>query len=469
MDRNRFVWPLLFSVTLFVAYTALRIEPKLLPSYLRGAFGTKQQLVLFLAAAALIILIVRVIDSLAFDVIASRRRGIAAPPLLRDLTSIALYIVFFVTALSNILSFDVRTALAGGTVVAAVLALAAQETLGNLFAGIALALEDSFEVGDVIKSGDYIGTVETVSWRATRIRTFNNDIAILPNSMIARDRLEVHPRGNYNGRVLSVGIDWHVAPAVAIDILAKAAAHVEGVSREMPCFARVASFGDSSVTYDIKYFVRDYSQRDRIDADIRKAIWYTMRRNNIAVPFPIRAYQPYMPPEQKTPHDIPRDDVGRMLRDVELLSPLSDEAHDTIADVAKVHFYSKGEAVLRHGTAGDSMFIVHDGSVSVRVPDDDGSDNVHEVAKLDTGSVFGEMAFLTGEARTADVVALTDVSAIEIGKSALEPILHSHPELAAALSHKVMERRAHLENLLADAVQEEETTVLSRIRDYFGL
>jgi CRP-like cAMP-binding protein len=352
--------------------------------------------------------------------------------------------------------------LAGGTVVAAVLALALQETLGNLFAGIALHLEDSFEVGDVIRSGDYIGTVETVSWRATRIRTFNNDVAILPNSVLARDRLEIHPRNNFNGRVLSVGIDWHVPPAVAIDILAKAAAHVEGVSRDMPCFARVASFGESSVTYDVKYFVRDYSQRDRIDADIRKALWYAMRRNNIAVPFPIRAFQPYTPPESKAHHDVSRVEILDLLREVDILSPLSDSAHEAIADAAKVHFYSKGEAILRLGAAGDSMFVVHDGTVSVRVGDD-------EVARLGGGSVFGEMALLTGEARTADVVALTDVTTIEIGKDALEPILHDHPELAAAISHKMMERRRDLETLRADAAAEEESTVLTRIRAYFGL
>ena len=447
----------------------LHEEPKLLPESLSPAFGTHQERLQFLAVAALIILIVRVIDMLAFDVIMSRRRGVSAPPLLRDLTSIALYLVFFVTALSTILRFDIRTALAGGTVVAAVLALAAQETLGNLFAGIALHLEDSFEVGDVIRSGEHIGTVETVSWRATKIRTFNNDLAILPNSVIARDRLEVHARGNFNGRVLSVGIDWHVPPAVAIDILAKAAAHVEGVSREMPCFARVASFGDSSVTYDVKYFVRDYSQRDRIDADIRKALWYAMRRNNIAVPFPIRAFQQYTPPESKAHHDVPRPEIIELLREVELLSPLSEDAHEELADASKVHFYSKGEAILRHGAAGDSMFIVHDGRVSVRVPDEDGTDNVHEVAQLGEGSVFGEMALLTGEARAADVVAITDTTAIEIKKEALQPILHQHPELATALSHKVMERRRDLEDARAAAAGEEETSVLSKIRDWFAL
>ena len=286
--------------------------------------------------------------------------------------------------------------------------------------------------------------------------------------MLARDRLEVHPRANLNGRVLAIGLDWHVPPAIAIDILSKAAAHVDGVSRDMPCFARVASFGDSAVTYEIKYYMRDYSMRDRIDADIRKALWYAMRRNNIAVPFPIRAYQPYTPPKTEQHHELPRDRMLHRLRQIEILSPLSDEAIESLADAAKIHFYSKGEAILHHGAAGDSMFAVHDGVISVRVAND-GTEGSHEVAQLGAGSVFGEMALLTGEARSADVIAVSDTMAIEISKDALQPILQSHPELAAAISHVVMQRRDHLEMLRAASEEEAETTILSRIRAYFGI
>jgi branched-chain amino acid transport system substrate-binding protein len=127
-----------------------------------------------------------------------------------------------------------------------------------------------------------------------------------------------------------------------------------------------------------------------------------------------------------------------------------------------MHSYSKGETMIRRGAEGDSMFIVHDGSVAIRVDD-------HEVARLGPGSVVGEMALLTGETRTADVVAVTDVVAAEINKDALWPILHEHPELADAISAKVAMRRDSLDSLQTDARQEAEQTVLSRIRAYFGL
>jgi CRP-like cAMP-binding protein len=132
-----------------------------------------------------------------------------------------------------------------------------------------------------------------------------------------------------------------------------------------------------------------------------------------------------------------------------------------IADAARVHLYSKGETILRRGAEGDSMFIVHDGSVSVRVDD-------AEVARLEPGDFFGEMALLTGEHRTADVIALTDVVAVEIAKDALQPVLHDVPSWPRHLGESHGAPR-HISTRASAAVPEEHESMLSRIKAYFGL
>lgn len=449
----------LLSALLFGLWWFLKYEPGLFDR-LQLDRKKARDFVLFLGWVPLIFVFVRVIDLIVFDVIASRRRNVRAPILLREIVSIVVFVVAIVSALTLTLEVKITAFLAGGTVVAAVLGLALQETLGNLFAGIALHLEDSFETGDVIRSGDILGVVEGVRWRGTRLRTFNNNVLIVPNSVLAREHLEVFPKRNLNARLLPVGVDYNVPPAMVIGVLTQAASNVDGVSRDIPCFARVAGFGDSSVTYEIKYFTHDYSQRDRIDADIRKAVWYALKRNSISIPFPIRSYQRYSAPE-KGHHPDPAK-ISERLANIDIFSPLSASAQDAIADAARLHVYARGETIIRHGTEGDSMFIVHEGTVSVRVDE-------NEVARLREGDFFGEMALLTGERRAADVIALDEVVTVEITKDAVQPILHDHPELAAAISAKVMERRGTLDQLREGAREEEQKTILSRIRTYFGL
>lgn len=422
---------------------------------------------MFAAVMMLVMFGVRVLDVLIFEMIMRRRQSVLAPQLLRQILSIVIYIVVLAIASNRFLGFDPYAAIATGTVLAAILGLALQETLGNLFAGIALHMEGGFEVGDVLHSGDFLGVVEQVSWRATRIRGFANQVVVLPNSVIARERLEVFPKNNMNGRVLQIGVDYNIPPSTVIGILMQAASHIDGVAREIPVIARIGAYSESAVVYEIKYFTRDYALRDRIDADIRKAVWYALRRNDISFATPIRAYQQYMPPAAATTDSLSNDEVHALLHNVDVLSPLPDSAHEAISAAAKVHFYSRGEAVLRSGSAGDSMFVIHSGCVSVRLPDDSPR-GWHEVTELGPGSVVGEMALLTGEVRTADVVATSDVVAVEIGKDSLQPVLHASPELATAISHKVMQRRDHLDSIKS-AGKEEEQSVLARIRAYFGL
>ncbi|HVG23268.1 MAG TPA: mechanosensitive ion channel family protein [Thermoanaerobaculia bacterium] len=421
--------------------------------------ATIEKILRFLYTMALIFAGVRAVDFLIFDLV-SRRRNVRAPVLLREIVSIVLFALFLAWAISNIFETKVTAFLTGTTVLAAVLGLALQDTLGNLFSGIALHVEDSFEVGDVIRTGDQLGIVEAVRWRGTRLRTFANTVVIVPNSMLARERLEVFPRNNLNARVLQLGIDYNVPPATALAVLTQAASNVEGVSAQIAAYARVAGFGDSSVLYEIKYHMYDYSQRDRIDADIRKAIWYALRRNGIPIPFPIRTHVRYQPPAA---HLQPGGaEIAERLGRIDILSPLSPLAHETIAAATRVHTFAKGETIIRHGSAGDSMFVIYSGNVSVRV-------NEGEIARLSEGDFFGEMALLTGETRAADVVALTDVTAIEIAKDALQPVLIEHPDLAAAISARVSERRGGLESLRSASNEEAQQTILSRIRTWFAL
>src|ERR687893_631160 len=92
--------------------------------------------------------------------------------------------------------------LSGSALVGVILGLALQETLGNLFAGLSLQADRPFELGDVITVGAFSGVVESITWRAVKVRTFQNHVVLLGNAQIAKESIEVCPRENLNARLV---------------------------------------------------------------------------------------------------------------------------------------------------------------------------------------------------------------------------------------------------------------------------
>jgi small-conductance mechanosensitive channel/CRP-like cAMP-binding protein len=458
--------PLLLSGLLYAAYrAALAGRPIAFagtPDIREVIFGPQDVYLLFAAVATFIVFLVRVVDAFVFDFVISRRKHVQAPLLLREIISIVLYVALFSSVVSWLFHYSVRGLLATTTVVAAVVGLALQETLGNLFSGISLHLERTFDVGDVVRSGEFIGVVERVGWRAARIRTFANHIVVLPNSLISRERIEVFPQNASNANLVSVGVAYAADPSTVIGVLERAVANVNGISTRIPPLARIQAFGDSAVVYEVKYWTESFHLRDIIDAEVRRVMWYALQRHGLEIPFPQRVLHRAVSARAVDESDVVMD----RLRAVELLAPLSEEEHRILAERTKHGRYARGELILRSGEEGDSMFVIHRGEVAVDVREEGKS---REIARLGAGDVFGEMALLTGEARSADVRALSDVDVFEIHKDALHPVLAKNPELASVLSTRIVERKMHIEKTRSAAASTEESSLVSRIRAWFGL
>ena len=147
--RSRILFPLVLSGGLLGLYAFLQQQAMRSRRY--GAvgeavFGAGHRWLLFIALVPLIVVTVRVVDAIAFDIALSRRNRVAAPRLLRDMVGLVLYFLLLSWATSTLFQYRLTSLLTATTVVAAVVGLALQETLGNLFSGIALHLEDTASI-----------------------------------------------------------------------------------------------------------------------------------------------------------------------------------------------------------------------------------------------------------------------------------------------------------------------------------
>jgi CRP-like cAMP-binding protein len=138
------------------------------------------------------------------------------------------------------------------------------------------------------------------------------------------------------------------------------------------------------------------------------------------------------------------------------------------------HRFAAGEIVVRRGDAAESLYIVSEGMLDVRIEVPHRGRTV--AARIGAGEVFGEMSLLTGSPRSADVVALVDSAAYEVSKAALAPILRRQPDLATRIGEIVAARRtanvaiesANVEDR-REAVRAEGAAVLARMRAFFAL
>src|SRR5512144_1912233 len=108
-----------------------------------------------------------------------------------------------------------------------VVVLAVRENLRNLFGGIAMQADQPFQVGDVVSiTNRGTGVVESVSWRGVKIRTFQNKLLIISNAVLAKETIEVAPKGNLNARIVFFNTEYVHSPSRTIQLVREAVRQV---------------------------------------------------------------------------------------------------------------------------------------------------------------------------------------------------------------------------------------------------
>ncbi len=413
---------------------------------------------------------VRVINAAIFDFAFRVRRGYEAPSLVRNIFTLVAFTVLFVLIFKSLYT-DVQLGAIFTTsaIFGVIIGLALQDTLGNFFAGISLHADRPFQVGDVIVVGQqkHTGVVESINWRAIKIRTFQNHIVLVSNSNAAKEAIEVAPRENLNARLVFFGTLYTDSPAKTIHVVRESVRDADNVSEKITPIVRIRNLGDSAIEWEIKYWLDDYAKYNDTDALVRQRVWYALRRNGLTFASPTLTLHT----ERKavTRPTTAEEQIADRLSAVDVFSPLSSEELKQLARATMGHVFAPGETLIRAGDEGSSMFVVHNGRVAVQVVE---RGNPRTVAVLTEGNFFGEMALFTGEPRTANVVALEETEVLEIGHAAMKHIFETNPSLAESISWTIAERQADLAAGSLQASQssiQESAGVLASIKRFFGL
>jgi CRP-like cAMP-binding protein len=318
-----------------------------------------------------------------------------------------------------------------------------------------------------VQFGDREGQVAEITWRATKLRTKAGQFLIVPNSVISKE-----PVLNYSEPIIPTRIDVEVGASYGVppnDVkraMQEAMANSPLVMRAPEPQVTIKGFGASSVDYLAQFWVEDYANDRTARDQVRTSLWYTFRRHNIEIPWPIQIQYERDEEPIKTERHVTA--AADHLSTISLFKTLSADARRALANSADHHLFAAGESIVRQDSEGDSMFVLMKGRARVVLEPSE-----QEVAVIPEGGFFGEMSMLTGDRRTATVKAMDDVMVLRIEAKDFREAALSNPDLVEHVSTIMSTRRTGLEDAKAHAAvvvaPEAKHTFLARMRRFLNI
>ena len=214
--------------------------------------------------------------------------------LLNKFSGAIVYATAAVIAL-DVLGVNVMPFIAGAGVMGVAVGFAAKDTLSNLIAGILLIIDRPFEIGDRIEvwsapagSASW-GDVIDIGLRATRIKTTDNIVVIIPNNEIMTRDIVNYTSISSSIRVrVNIGVAYDADIAKAKALIIEAAQSADWILPEPAPKVVVRNFAESSVDLQLRVWIKDARQRMNTISYITDTVKTLFDRNGIEIPFPRR-------------------------------------------------------------------------------------------------------------------------------------------------------------------------------------
>ncbi|QIY81452.1 mechanosensitive ion channel family protein [Chromobacterium violaceum] len=403
------------------------------------------------------------------------------PPRILEEILVVLGYIGWGLVLLRLAGLDLSHIVTTSAVITAVLAFAMQDTLGNILAGLSLQVDNSVDIGDWIKSGDLVGKVVEINWRATTLETRNWETVVIPNSMLMKNHFAI--LGKRHGcplqwrRWIWFNINWDTLPTQIIGVVEKSLreAQLPGVAATPAPNCILMGFENGFTRYAVRYWLTDLAADDYTDSIVRTHIDAALRRHNLRMASPYYNVLTIKENEKYIEARMKRHLEERVLalRKVELLSALNDEEMVVLADQLKFTPFVTGDIIMHQGSVAHWLYIMLSGEVEVWLTLPDGGRKLVDVLK--SGSFFGEMGLMTGESRSNTVIARSNVECLRLDKDAFQTILVSRKELAETISTILAQRLEEQRNRVPDALLDAEgempkrAELVDRVRSFFGL
>lgn len=380
--------------------------------------------------------------------------------LIQDLLVAIVYLGVVLSVMACVFGVPVGALLATSGVVAIILGLALQNTLGDVFSGIALTLGRPYTIGDWIVLGDGTeGRIVASNWRSTYILTGMHNLVVLPNSVLAKQGLTNVSKPDENHQMmLPISVVPTRRPKFVLTILHEALNNCNCIVRDPPPTASLVGINGAAMDLELQFRVRGPTQRGMARNEVIDLVYQHCSSNGLILARPVGVAAP----EAVEVIGTQLSPAARLFDTAPLLFGLTAQERHALSAAAKPGEAGAGSTLVDKGEMLKDLVIIHSGIVTLM---EDGE----EFTRLAPGDYLGARSILSGEREFHEARALTRVTFFRIDKITLERLFSSRTSIAEDLVRRMSEARTLRENTGVPVVSAHARADLIRtIRSAFG-
>jgi small-conductance mechanosensitive channel len=384
------------------------------------------------------------------------RRFAGEGRLFSDLLAGLIYLAVILTIVKTVFGFPIGGLVATSGIIAIVLGLALQNTLADVFAGIAVGIERPYAIGDLVWfEGPIEGEVVQINWRSVQVKTVGNDIATIPNSVVAKSRFinRSVPSMRRSDSVQVPCLRSH-APEHVIELIQQAILLCPNVLEKPPAAVALVRVGKRLNHYEISFSVANSSLLWQTKSMLLREVLRQFASGGGG--FHLRGHQPEMP-----------EPAGSHILDIALFEPLAVEKRNELEGQLVCRALQVGDVLFAQGDTEASLFVIKTGVLEVSHQE---KHDTIMIGRIGPGDYLGEIGMLTGAAHAATAKALTPSMVYELRKEFVAPLIKEDPNLLHAFEASVRRGQARIERSVAANVGIQTVPpaqLLDRMRAFF--
>ena len=390
-----------------------------------------------------------------------RDRKSRATRLFSDLSTAGIYLTTALIVLNSVFALPISGVVATSGVVAIVLGLALQNTLADVFAGFAVGIEAPFHVGDRIQLLNNVeGVVVQVNWRSTQILTDGDDLAIIPNSAVAKAEI-INRSFPSHERADSVTLSCPdtALPEQVVETLLHATLLCPDLLQIPAPIAVLKRLGAKRNTYEVTFHVATSRQlgstKDTLLRVSRRQLYYAGL---------LDSGHRWATTRLEDSGFVSR----RLLRDVIVFECMSDPQLASLTHDLTTQRLEPGDILFAQDQLDYALYLIAGGVIEISRL----IDNAPQILGcIGAGEYVGEIGLLTGAAHAATATAKTHCLVYRLPRESLAPLLQQNAHLVEAIDRSA---RKGLDALHREVVAQAAPEIgspgqlLTRIQTFFG-